>query len=134
MMIYLRLFRCIALICVTIPVPKEECAAERPIVNDNADYIKGLFTPHFGGCYDMGLSGDVILIWTTFRLIWSMDPKGFSSILLAFFAPLSTIKIVMIRDHYSVDILLAVIGSELLYRYYKLKLEDELKELAKIEL
>jgi len=111
-----RLVRTMAFSCVLVPSPRPDCFQDRFFFPDSPwQFIKEMMAPRpTGGCNDLVVSGHTLFIWMTV-CFYMQIASGWGLQLIKFVTPFILINIIMVRNHYSVDVFLGVAVSQLIW-------------------
>lgn len=110
-----RIIRVIAFSIVLMPNPKMNCYLEKFRVPERtSQMILDMLKFRNAGCNDLVISGHTLFIWVTLKLISDIIGKftAYSCRVIVFIVLLN---IIMIKNHYSVDVFLGIVVAEFVW-------------------
>lgn len=114
-----RIIRILAYTSTLIPNPRLNCydhAFRQP--EDRCMFILDMLKFRSGGCNDLIVSGHTLFMWISLKFL-SEIIKGYSCLVTKIVTVIVLINIIMVRNHYSVDVIMAVLFSELTWALLK---------------
>jgi len=110
-----RIIRVIAFSIVLMPNPRLNCYLDKFRVPENTtQMILDMIKFRNAGCNDLVISGHTLFIWVTFKIICKLIGK-FTSVFLKIVVPIVLFNIIMIKNHYSVDVFLGILVAEYIW-------------------
>jgi len=123
-----RLIRVVAFSLVLIPNPKLNCYLEKfRVPEDNYQMFWDMIKFRNAGCNDLVISGHTLFIWITYKFISRIMGRC-TAAYLNLIVPFILFNIVMMKNHYSVDVFLGLIIADYIWGIVMAKYEKLISE------